>query len=123
MASPFNPSRPDSSTDQHASRLEGACRLTLLRCNGESLLIVGGEIDLATVQTLQDALREATALSRLVVVELSNVTFMAAAGLDALVAAHQACQQAGGRVRVHTTNRLTLRLLTVAGLRHLAAGP
>jgi anti-sigma B factor antagonist len=121
VTSRSDPSRPDPSpTDQPASRLEGLCHVTLLRCNGQALLVVGGEIDLGTVQTLRNALREATAQSRLVVVELSNVSFIGAAGLDALVGAHQTCQLAGGRLRVRTTNRFISRLLSVAGLTHLA---
>ena len=96
--------------------------MTLLHCNGHTLLIVGGEIDLDTVHTLRAAIREATTQSRLVIVELSNVTFIGAAGLGALVGAHQTCRRVGIRMRLRTTNRQQLRLLSIAGLTHLAAG-
>jgi anti-anti-sigma factor len=123
MTSPSDPSRPDSAKIPQQRRWpENVCRVTLLRDDDQALLIVGGEIDIHTVQTLRDALREATILRVRVLVDLDNVTFIGAAGFDALVAANRVCQSAGGRLQVVTTNRFTLRLLSLAELSHLAAG-
>ena len=120
MTSLSNPARPDSSAiPPQRGWPEGGCRVTLLQDDDQASLIVGGEIDIHTVQTLRDALREATILCVRVLVDLNSVTFIGAAGLGALVGADQACRLAGGRVQVRTTNPFTLRLLTLTGLRHL----
>lgn len=73
--------RPLSDTDAIAT--------SLAYQNGIAVLKVGGEIDLATVPALEAAIEEAliprpTGL----VIDLSEVGFLASAGLQALVATH-----------------------------------
>jgi anti-anti-sigma factor len=100
-------------------RPENSCRVTLLRSDHESLLIVSGEIDIETVPTLRHALREATMRSVHVHVDLDNVTFIGAAGLNALLVANRGCQSAGCRLQVHTTDEFVHKLLALTGLRFL----
>ena len=120
MASRFDPHQPGSSpVPQQRGVPESGCRVTLVHSDEQGFLIVSGEIDIQTVETLRDALSEATSLCAHVLVNLDNVTFIGAAGLGALVGADQASRLAGGRVQVRTTNPFTLRLLTLTGLRHL----
>jgi anti-anti-sigma factor len=94
------------------------CQVSLLHGDQQALLIVSGEIDLDTVQTLRDALHLASLASASVLVDLDNVTYIGAAGLDALVAADHERRSAGCRLQVHTTNSFILKLLTVTGLGH-----
>ena len=56
--------------------------------NGRVLIAVSGEIDLATVGGLRDALDRAAGTA--VWIDLTDVEFMDSTGLTALVAAHQA---------------------------------
>ena len=93
--------------------------VSLICADRQALLIVGGEIDLHTVQTLREGLREATTLCFQVLVDLDNVTFIGAAGLNALVAADNRGKSAESRLQVLTTNPFTLKMMTVTGLRHL----
>lgn len=120
MTSPSNPDLPDSARiPQQRGKPEDGCRVSLLYSDSHALLVVSGDIDLETVRTLRDALRMATSACSHVLVDLDNVTFIGAAGLDALVAANRACQPRRCRLKVVTTNPFTLKLLTLTGLRHL----
>jgi anti-anti-sigma factor len=57
--------------------------------NGIAVLTVGGDIDLATVPALEAAIDEAlVARPTGLVIDLSEVGFLASAGLQALVATH-----------------------------------
>ncbi|GAA2998121.1 STAS domain-containing protein [Actinokineospora diospyrosa] len=64
-------------------------------------LHASGEIDMGTVSTLADALDTAQESgSAVVVVDLTEVTFLASAGLAALVAADQRARTTGGALVV-----------------------
>ena len=120
MASPSDQFRPESSLVPHQpGHPEDGCRVSFLLSDHQALLVVGGEIDVHTVQPLREALHEATALCAHVLVDLDNVTFIGATGLDALAVANASCQSSGCRLRVVTTNPFSLRLLSLTGLRHL----
>ena len=61
---------------------------TSIRTEGEhATLTVGGEVDIATVDSFRQALLDAQR-SRRVVVDLSGVTFMDSAGVNALIGAY-----------------------------------
>lgn len=65
---------------------------------GATVVRASGEVDLATVGRLEQQLRSACAQSPPtvpVVVELSEVSFLDAAGLSALVRAQQICRSQG----------------------------
>jgi anti-anti-sigma factor len=53
----------------------------------QTVLTVGGEVDIVTVESFENALRDAQRSPR-VVVDLSEVTFMDSAGINALVGAY-----------------------------------
>jgi anti-sigma B factor antagonist len=82
------------------------------------VLDVAGEVDLLTASRLHDALTQA--LDRhpaALVVDLTKVEFLASAGLNVLISAHQ---QAGERThfRVVATGSATYRPLQLTGLDH-----
>ncbi|MBV9513695.1 MAG: STAS domain-containing protein [Mycobacteriaceae bacterium] len=57
---------------------------------GVAVLSVGGEIDLATAPSFEEAIDGALAEDPLaLIIDLSEVTFLASAGLQLLVATHQ----------------------------------
>ena len=61
------------------------------------MLTVGGEIDVATVVTLQSAISEALAdRPTALVVDLTGVDFLASAGLQVLVATHESIGESAG---------------------------
>lgn len=80
------------------------------------VLRVTGELDLLTAPTLTEACESALRQRPLVlVIDLTEVTFLASAGMSAIVGAHEA----GGdhtKVRVVGTSRDTLRPIRMTGL-------
>ncbi len=91
---------------------------TSIRTEGEhTVLAVGGEVDIVTVESFRQALEDAQRSPR-VVVDLSEVTFMDSAGINALVGAYH---------RVSPESELRLvglrpnirRLLEITGLLEL----
>ncbi|MEV6740796.1 STAS domain-containing protein [Streptomyces sp. NPDC051104] len=85
--------------------------------DGIDVLTVAGEIDHDTAPPLQQALD----LSRLgspprVVVDMRQVTFMDSAGINLLVAAHQATTQAGGWLRLASAQDPVMRTLQIVEL-------
>jgi anti-anti-sigma factor len=78
------------------------------------VLSCSGEIDLETAPRLVDALR--TVSSRNCVVDLSKVTFMGAAGFNALIDAAMRCGAMGGTLVVQRPPPIVLRLLDVLDL-------
>jgi anti-anti-sigma factor len=82
--------------------------------DGRVVLAVSGEIDMATVGPLRDALERAARAPE-VWVDLSEVEFMDSTGLTALVSAHHAIEH--GRLTVICpTNGAVRRALEVSGL-------
>lgn len=78
------------------------------------MLVVGGEVDLATVERFRDALLEAQGSPR-VVVDLTAVTFLDSSGLKALVAAYHRVP-AGGELRVVGLRPNIRRVFEITGL-------
>lgn len=78
---------------------------------------VSGEVDLATVDPLAEALSAAVAQRPdLVEVDLAGVSFMDSSGIAALIRAHNAAVKAGGRLRVVSPQRAVHRALDICGL-------
>ncbi|WP_062984555.1 STAS domain-containing protein [Nocardia anaemiae] len=80
-----------------------------------TLVVVAGEVDLATAPRLRDKLLRAFG-SRIMVVDLSPVTFFAAAGLTTLVEAQAAAEKAHRRMVLITTVRCVDRAIELTGL-------
>ncbi|MGB3437166.1 MAG: STAS domain-containing protein [Actinophytocola sp.] len=83
------------------------------------VLRVAGELDLVTTPTLSEAsLKALQSRPPVLVIDLTDVTFLASVGMSAIVAAHEA----GGEhtaVRVVGGGRDTLRPIRVTGLDNL----
>lgn len=87
--------------------------LSVTTVGGERVVAGTGDIDLVSADGFRDALVAAAADGLPVVVDLSAVTFLDAAGLSALVAGRIA---AGGRFRVVGATGVVRRVLEVTGL-------
>jgi anti-anti-sigma factor len=81
------------------------------------ILHVAGEIDLLTAAVLGERLREhIDPSSRMLVLNLTEVSFLGSAGLAEIVSASQTGADLGARLVLVATNRAVLRPLEVTGL-------
>ena len=80
-----------------------------------------GEVDLATAPGLRDTLAEVPAGSAIVVVDLSEVTFLDSSGLSVLVSAWKRLSEAegDGSLRLVVNRPAIQRVLDVTGLAHV----
>jgi anti-sigma B factor antagonist len=84
--------------------------------DGIAVLTVGGDVDLATVPALEAAIHEALALKPAgLVIDLSNVAFLASAGLQALVATHNNISESA-QFAVVANSASTSRPIQLTGL-------
>ncbi|WP_433200764.1 STAS domain-containing protein [Nocardia sp. CA-107356] len=82
-----------------------------------TLVVVAGEVDLCTAPLLRDKLLRAFGSQEsTMVVDLSPVTFFAAAGLTTLIEAQAAAERADRRMVLITTVRCVDRVLEITGL-------
>jgi len=86
--------------------------------DGAALVTVTGEIDIATVASLKAALAPLTAdpTVRLLVCDLSEVSFFGCAAMSVLLDARAALIRRGARLRLVATRRLVIRPLAVMRL-------
>jgi anti-sigma B factor antagonist len=77
-----------------------------------------GELDLAAVPELRDALaRSIIERRKLVIMDLSEATFIDSTTIGTLVATHRRVQRYGGVLEIVCTNPNVLRTFEFAGLR------
>jgi anti-anti-sigma factor len=86
--------------------------------DGAALVTVTGEIDIATVASVKAALAPLTAdpTVRLLVCDLSEVSFFGCAAMSVLLEARAALVRRGARLRLVATGRLVMRPLAVMRL-------
>jgi anti-anti-sigma factor len=81
-----------------------------------------GEVDFSTTELLADRAREAhrlVAMPRAVVIDLTGVRFLSAAGVGVLVAAHRRCALRGVPLLVVAPDRRVRRTLEACDVLHL----
>ena len=83
---------------------------------GDLLLVVSGEVDLATVPELRRRLGGADDRSTELTVDLSAVTFIDCAGLRPLLEARRRQRARGGRLLLMSPSWAVVRLLQFTGL-------
>ncbi len=84
---------------------------------GDALLVVpAGEIDIATVPAVREALNQRPADTDLLVLDLSRVDFMDTSGLQLLVEQMRDCESGPHRLAVVRGPLAVQRLLDIAGL-------
>jgi anti-sigma B factor antagonist len=82
-----------------------------------------GECDLAAREHLTAALLDAVRRSRVVLVDLSGLTFLDSSGVHSLVTAHHAAKQAGGRLHLVNAAGPVAAVLELTGLDTLLRAP
>lgn len=81
------------------------------------LLILTGELDLATTTVLEEKVEALLAADRVrLVVDLSALTFCDSVGLNGLVRAKNRCEERGGWLRVAGTRGQVAHVLSISGL-------
>ena len=83
---------------------------------GWAIISPSGEIDLATVGQLEDALAASSDGNSDVAVDLTGVTFMDSTGLRALLAANQNLSEFGRRLALIVAGGPVDRLLDISGV-------
>jgi anti-sigma B factor antagonist len=84
------------------------------------LLRASGEIDILSAPALRTALLPALESAELVILDLSEVSFLGSSGLAVLVEARDHAQQGGHhQLRLVCSSRIVLRALEATGLRDL----
>lgn len=94
---------------------EGIFAISRREAGEGTLLAPRGDLDLATVETLNAALRAAEESHQLVVLDLRDVPFMDSSGLHALIAADLRMRERGGRLVVVQGGDQIRRLLALTG--------
>ena len=94
-------------------------RISVAHQADRTLVAVAGELDVASTSELQARLGEGDVAKGDVIVDLSQLSFVDASGLHALVAAYRGASQRGQRLRVSRTSPSLERLLTLTGARGL----
>jgi len=104
-----------------SSVASGSAHLTVRPDRG--VLRVVGEVDLATCQTLVEALDAAIDRSDgNIVLDCAGVTFFGAIGVDALVGARNRLDGSGRRLVVRNPSSIVRRLLDIVDMGELLAG-
>ena len=83
---------------------------------GQAIVYVEGDIDLATANSLREALVIALEKSPTVVVDLGGAGFIDSTGLNAFVRGHGEAEQRGGSLRLRRPSRMLRRLLEITAL-------
>ena len=95
-----------------------------VRPGDQPVVEVGGEIDLYSSAELRDELlRVLRRCGPQLILDLREVTFMDAAGIEVLLATRRRAQLEGGWVRLVRASPCAWRMITVAGLQREFAPP
>jgi anti-anti-sigma factor len=94
-------------------------RISVARHAGQTVMALEGELDLATTRELEARLGEDDVAAGDVVMDLSQLSFIDASGLRALVAAYRAAVARGHSLSVTRTSPPLERMLSLTGSRRL----
>ncbi len=78
-----------------------------------------GEIDLATSPALRSRLQDAIGRRRVVIVDLSEVTFIDSTGLGVLIGGLRRVNEAEGEMRIVVADPRVLKIFEITGLTEL----
>ncbi|MEZ5178146.1 MAG: STAS domain-containing protein [Acidimicrobiales bacterium] len=94
-----------------------ALRLELSEQGGWSVLLVGGEVDVATAPRLREQLIKLVNDQRFqIVVDLGGVDFIDSTGLGVLIGALKRVRTQGGELALVCTERRILKVFEITGL-------
>ena len=81
-----------------------------------AVVTAAGEIDLATSPALRTRLQDAIGQNRLVIVDLSDVTFIDSTGLGVLIGGLRRVNEAAGEMRIVIADPRVLKIFEITGL-------
>lgn len=90
-------------------------RLTIDESSEQRVLVLIGEVDSHTTQTLEAAV-DALGREADIAIDFADVTFMDSSGLRTLIRVHQECEEAGTKVVVRSPSEPVKKLLNIAGM-------
>jgi anti-sigma B factor antagonist len=93
--------------------------LTAMLDGGDLVVLVDGEVDVSTAPHLRSFLLQVDDGERVLVVDLSDMDFLDAAGLSVLVALQRRLAQRASQVVLRSPSASTRRLLQITGLEEL----
>lgn len=97
--------------------------VTTLLAPGEAIVVVEGEVDVASVSILRRALLDAsTGCHRRIVVDAALIEFIDAAGVGAILAAQRRLAQSGREITVRNPSPAVRRVLEIVGFGDLIEG-
>jgi anti-sigma B factor antagonist len=88
---------------------------------GATVLAVSGELDLATISLLKDAVTEHLKQATHVVLDLSEMTFCDSTGLGAFVGLHRQAATNGAKISLAAPRRRIDDLLQLSGINQVVA--
>lgn len=116
----MDPDGDPLTADQNNDTQRGDLVRVQHRAIGPGVVVhVAGEVDLVTAPRLVDELTTARAQASPpgpVVIDLTDVTFIASVGLSILIAHHRLCRQEDLELRVVAGNRMVARTINRIGL-------
>jgi anti-anti-sigma factor len=90
----------DHHATEHPDLQDGIFEVESVEVGDLLCILVSGELDLASADKLEDAIREAEeATARAIVIDLTHLRFMDASGLNVLVDAHTRSREDHDRIR------------------------
>ena len=91
--------------------------------DGATVLWASGELDLASIQTVIDAVTDAIGVSKPVVVDVSALEFLDSSGIGALVKCRNEALRSGCHFHVRGATGHVAQVLTVTGMLRPLADP
>ena len=109
---------PSTSKRQESAITLTGLSYTVDRTGTHPVAVLMGEIDLASIDALEDAITaiEQDAVGAEVVLDMTGVTFLDSSGLRVLVTAHDRLDTAGSRLVLRRPPSAVLRVLEITGL-------
>ena len=105
-----------NSPEARAINPDGAFTISSRRLDGGILVALSGDVDLATAPVIDGELRRAEESESLIVLDLSEVSFMDSTGLRAVIACDQRLRDRGGSLHlVHIPPQVS-RLFELVGV-------
>jgi anti-anti-sigma factor len=90
--------------------------IAALRERGDTILVVRGDVDLATASLLWESVEQVLSDSERLIVDLRDVGFLDSSGLSVFVRAHRRLREAGGALVLRSPNPRVRRVLELTGL-------
>jgi anti-sigma B factor antagonist len=99
------------------TRSSAAFSASVVAHDGETSVVLTGELDMASSPDLADVLETLVASGPAeLVIDLSGLSFIDSSGLAVLVATQNALAEKGRHLSVHSARRHALRVFEIAGL-------